>query len=116
MMPALLAGTAIYKMIRCRKNPLPTPFLTGTGIFALKRLRQSNTSYTSFEIGLMLGFNESEVLQKRLSDCSWQGRMAVFVPFSGTNHYFVFRSLFRNEPLFRFAQSRYLLRASGSIL
>jgi len=93
MMPALLAGKAIYKMIRCRKNPLPTPFLTGIGIFALKRVRQSNTSYTSFEVGLMLGFNESEVLQKRLSDCSWQGRMAVFVPFSGTNHDFVLRKV-----------------------
>jgi hypothetical protein len=75
------------------EKPTANPIPSGIGIFALKRVRQSNTSYTSFEIGLMLGFNESEVLQKRLSDCSWQGRMAVFVPFSGTNHDFVLRKV-----------------------
>jgi hypothetical protein len=34
----------------------------------------------------MLGFDELKVVQKWLSDCGRQGRMAVFVPLPGTDH------------------------------
>lgn len=52
MMSAPFIGDTIHEMARCRKYPLPTPFLAGIRIFALEYVWQSNTSRASFEVGL----------------------------------------------------------------
>src|SRR5689334_25353118 len=69
MMPALLAGKAIYKMIRCRKNPLPAPLPTGVWIFALEvhlgerlapdRAEDKNRGGASSFVGIRSMINDS---------------------------------------------------------
>jgi hypothetical protein len=50
MVPAPFSRNLICKMTGCRKYPLPTQLFPRVGIFALKRIRQSNSAQASLKI------------------------------------------------------------------
>src|SRR6266545_7106930 len=60
VMSAFFSGCPIYVMARCRKYPLPPPFLARVGIFAIEGVRQSDLAQAVFEIALVLLFDKIE--------------------------------------------------------
>src|SRR4030095_12106846 len=64
MVPAPFSRNFIYKMTGCRKYPLPTQLFPRVGIFALKRIRQSNSAQASLKIASVEAFDPIEVLSR----------------------------------------------------
>ena len=66
VMSAFFSRCPICVVARCWKYPLPSPFFSRIGIFAIEGVRQNDSAQAVFEIALVLLFNDFEVLSKRL--------------------------------------------------
>jgi hypothetical protein len=62
MVPPVLTSYSVGVMAGCWEHPLPTPFFPRVRIFALKRIRESNSAQVSFKIALALSFYQIKVL------------------------------------------------------
>src|SRR5882762_3694718 len=65
IMPASFSRYFVCKVAGCRKYPLPSPLFFRIGIFALKRIRQSNSAQASLKIASVKAFDPIEVLRER---------------------------------------------------
>ena len=86
MVPAPFSGNLICKMTGCSKYPLPTQLFPRVGIFALKRIRQSNSAQASLKIALVEAFDPIEVLRERFFHRRGKHRVPVFVSLTRPDH------------------------------
>jgi hypothetical protein len=86
MVPAPFSRNLICKMTGCRKYPLPTQLFPRVGIFALKRIRQSNSAQASLKIASVEAFDPIEVLRERFFYRRGKHRVPVFVSLTRPDH------------------------------
>src|SRR6266481_2192336 len=86
MVPASFSRNLICKMTGCRKYPLPTPLFLRVGIFARKRIRQSNSAQAALKIALVEAFDTVEVLCERFFHRCGKHRVPVLVPLAGPDY------------------------------
>src|SRR3990170_1925021 len=85
VMPSFLAGDLIRVVLRCRKNPMPSPVFTRIRIFSFKRIRESYATQTVRQVLLVLAFGPLKVFQKRFFDSGRKHRVAIFVALASAN-------------------------------
>ena len=64
VMSVFFSGCPICVVARCRKYPLPAPFFSRIGIFAIEGVRQDDSAQAALKIALVLLSNDFEVLSE----------------------------------------------------
>jgi hypothetical protein len=54
VVPALLAGNPIRVVLRCWKNPVPSPIFPRVRVFPVERIRESHATQTIVQVLLVL--------------------------------------------------------------
>lgn len=89
MVSSFFTGQPIGEMLRCGKDPLPTPLAAGVWIFPFQSIWQGNPTPSLTEILAMLDSNRFNMMHEQAFDSVGKHRVPIFVAFTGAHDNFV---------------------------